>query len=157
MVTQGSVPATTAPVEPTGPTPASIMYTTPLFPSSPSSTNTFGISSSLGSLPLPLTLAASPTSEYIDELLGPASPTPSMYTGLTTPICVTIITSLRSKHKDYIIYHTDPAYEEARASLADDSFLHQYRGCYYNIPAVVDTKTAFYCVTKGTHIGVFNQ
>ena len=52
----------------------------------------------------------------------------------------------------------DPEYEEALASLADECFLHQYRGVYYNIPAAVNpaAQVHFYTVTKGTHIGVFN-
>ena len=51
----------------------------------------------------------------------------------------------------------DPEYEEVLASCADKCFLHQYHSIYYNIPAKLNPKAQFYCVTKGTHIGVFNR
>ncbi|KIM53375.1 hypothetical protein SCLCIDRAFT_31926 [Scleroderma citrinum Foug A] len=169
----GSAPApeATAHVEPTSPIPLSTIYTSPAFPSSPSASSgtgsaipsspsswdTFGLRSSFGSpqSQLPLTLATSPTSAYIDELLDPAPPT-STYTGPTTPIAVTLITSPRSKPKEHVIYYMDLEYEEALASCADECFLHQYCGLYYNIPMRINSKAQFYCVTKGTHIGIFN-
>ncbi|KIM56182.1 hypothetical protein SCLCIDRAFT_29811 [Scleroderma citrinum Foug A] len=160
----------TALVEPTSPVPCkSTIYKTPTFPSSlsassgaspivpssPSSWDTFGLHSSFESSQpqLPLTLATSPTSPYIDELLDPTPPA----TGPTTPIAVTLITSPRSKPKDYVIYYTDPEYEEALTSCADKCFLHQYRSMYYNIPVRMNSKAQFYLVTKGTHIGIFHR
>ncbi|KIM51870.1 hypothetical protein SCLCIDRAFT_33093 [Scleroderma citrinum Foug A] len=114
----------------------------------------FGLHSSFESPQpqLPLTPATSPTSAYIDELLDPTPPA----TGPTTPIAVTLITLPRSKPKDYIIYYTDPEYEEVLTSCADKCFLHQYCGMYYNIPARMNSKAQFYLMTKGTHIGIFN-
>ena len=50
----------------------------------------------------------------------------------------------------------DPDYEEALVLFADECFLQQFCSCYYNIPVVVDPTISFYCMTKGTHIGVFN-
>ena len=160
-------------VEPTSPIPLkSIIYATavfpsspsassgtgPIVPSSPSSWDTFGLHSSFGSPEpqLPLMPATSPTSAYIDKLLDPTLAASSMWTGPTMPIAFTLIMSPRSKPKEYIIYHTDPEYEEALASCVDECFLHQYHSIYYNIPAKLNPKAQFYCVTKGTHIGVFN-
>ena len=161
-------------VDPTSPIPLkSTIYTMPAFPSSPSASSgtgpivpsspsswdMFGLHSSFGSPEpqLPLMPATSPTSAYINELLDPTLPTSSTWTGPTMPIAFTLIMSPRSKPKEYIIYHTDPEYEEALASCVDECFLHQYHSIYYNIPVKLNPKAQFYCVTKGTHIGVFNR
>ena len=163
----------TTQIEPTSPMLLPTIYTTPTFPSnssassgadnfflsSPSSWNSFNLSSILGSPQFPLTPASSPSSDYITSLFEPNSPASSMYPGLTTPISVTVILSSRSKPRERIVYRMDPEYEEALASLADECFLHQYHGVYYNIPAAVNpaVQVHFYTVTKGTHIGVFNR
>ena len=156
-------------VEPTSPIPLSMIYTMPVFPSSPSASSgtgsaipsspsswdTFRLHSSFGSPQSQLPLATSPTSAYINKLLDPAPPT-STYTGPTMPIAITLIMSPQSKPKEHVIYYTDLEYEEALASCADECFLHQYRSLYYNIPARINSKAQFYCMTKGTHIGIFN-
>ena len=56
-----------------------------------------------------------------------------------------------------VIHPTDLEYEEALASFADECFLQQFCGSYYNVPVVVDPTTSFYCMTKGTHIGIFDR
>ncbi|KAL4076553.1 hypothetical protein V8B97DRAFT_2021916 [Scleroderma yunnanense] len=138
-------------------TPSASSGSDPTNLSSPSSLGVFRLHSIIGSHQhkLLLTLATSP---MLDDELFIATPLVSpMHTeGPTTPINVSLIMSFGYNLKPYIVYHSDTEYKEVVASLADECFLYQCHGVFFNISVRTDTKSHFYCVTKGSHIGIFN-
>ena len=111
--------------------------------SSPSSWQTFRCHSNVGNNTLPLTLATSPASAralLCDFLVQTPPVSPAQTGSPTTPITVRQMTSFRSTPTSYALYHTDPQYNEALASLADKCFLYQYLGVFYNISVKTNSK-----------------
>ncbi|KIM50252.1 hypothetical protein SCLCIDRAFT_34474 [Scleroderma citrinum Foug A] len=127
--------------------------------SSPSSWQTFRHHSNVGNNTLPLTPATSPASAgaLLHDFLVQTPPVSPAQTGSpTTTIAVRQMTSFHSTPMSYALYHTDPQYNEALASLVDECFLYQYLSIFYNILVKTNSKAHFYCVIRGKHISIFN-
>jgi hypothetical protein len=81
------------------------------------------------------------------------------YVHCTSPRLVPVdrAASTASTPDFYFIYEHTPGFQEAANAMADECFLHCYKGVYYNIPASGNrrpTGPPFYVVTRGRHVGV---
>lgn len=81
------------------------------------------------------------------------------YVHRTSPLVVPVdrAASTASTPDFYDIYEHTPGFKEAANAMADECFLHCYKGVYYNIPASGNrrpTGPPFYVVTRGRHVGV---
>ncbi|OJA13210.1 hypothetical protein AZE42_12725 [Rhizopogon vesiculosus] len=81
------------------------------------------------------------------------------YVPRTSPLIVAVdrAASTATIPDIYDIYEHTPAFQEAADALADECFLHCYKGVYYNIPASGNkcpTGPPFYVITRGRYIGV---
>lgn len=68
--------------------------------------------------------------------------------------------STASKPDISVIPQDSADFAAAANAMADECYLHQYLGVYYNIPASSKRPTEgppFFCVTRGHFIGVFSN
>lgn len=55
-----------------------------------------------------------------------------------------------------VLYHSALEYEEEISLMVDECFLYRYRDVFFNISVRADPKVYFYCVIRGSYIGIFN-